>query len=590
MTDERFIAAEGRASAATYMLLVDGSELPPTVEVMSIVAEREVNRVPRAQLVVRDGDIAAEDFPLSNQDHFVPGKELQIKVGYGAQEKTIFKGIVIKHSIKVRSPGGSYLTVDCWDAAVKMTVGRKSRFFIEKKDSDVLNDILGEHGLEADVETTDVTHPALVQSHATDWDFTLSRADANGLLVFVDDGKVAVKRPQLDGAANLSILLGGTVYELDAEIDARHQLQAVQAYSWDYSSQEVISRDGEAPAANPMGNLNESALANVVGLDAFELRHTGRLEQGELKAWADSQLIRSGLAKIVGRAQIPGYADIKPGHLVDASGFGERFSGKAFVAAVRQEVTGGTWRTEIQFGLKPDRFARREGILDIAAAGLLPAVHGLHIGVATALEGDPDGEDRILVRLPMIDSEADGIWARLLSPYATDGKGMFFRPELGDELIVGFLDQDPRDPVVLGMVHSSRKPAPIALSDDNQEKAIVTRSGMRVHFDDEKAIATIDTPGGNSVVLSDDGQAITITDQHGNSLTMDSEGITLDALKITLKSQQEVKIEAGTNLKAESGANAEIKAGAQLKAEGSAGAELSTSAIATIKGSLVKIN
>jgi Rhs element Vgr protein len=590
MTDERIIPAEGQASAATYMLLVDGSELPPTIEVMSIVTEREVNRVPRAQLVVRDGDIAAEDFRLSNQDHFIPGKELEIKVGYSSQEKTIFKGIVIKHSIKVRSVGGSYLTVDCWDAAVKMTVGRKSRFFVDKKDSDVLGDILGEHGLEADVDATDVTHPVLVQSHATDWDFALSRADANGLLVFVDDGKVAVKPPQLDGSATLSILLGGTVYELDAEIDARHQLQAVQAYSWDHSSQEVVSKDGQVPAANPMGNLSESDLADVIGVESFELRHTGRLEQGELAAWADSQLIRCSLAKIVGRAQIPGYADIKPGHLVDAAGFGERFSGKGFVAAVRQEVIGGTWRTEIQFGLGPERFARREGILDIAAAGLVPAVHGLYIGVATALAGDPDGEDRIQVRLPMIDSEADGIWARWLCSYATDGKGMFFRPELGDELIVGFLDQDPRDPVVLGMVHSSQKPAPIALSDDNHEKAIVTRSGMRLHFDDEKAIATVDTPGGNSIVLSDDGQAITITDQHDNSLTMDSEGITLDASKITLKSQQEIKIEAGTDLKAESGANAEIKAGAQLKAEGSAGAELSTSAIATIKGSIVKIN
>ena len=38
------------------------------------------------------------------------------------------------------------------------------------------------------------------------------------------------------------------------------------------------------------------------------------------------------------------------------------------------------------------------------------------------------------------------------------------------------------------------------------------------------------------------------------------------------------------------GTNVGLKAKAQFKAEGSAGAELSTPAIATIKGSLVKIN
>jgi Rhs element Vgr protein len=590
MNDARVIPTPGEASVVTYKLLVSGSELPQTLEVVSILVEREANRVPYARLVVRDGDVSAEDFPVSNQDHFVPGKELEIKLGYASEERTVFKGIVIRHGIKVRRVGGSSLTVECWDAAIKMTIGRKSRFFIDKKDSEVLSTIIGEHNLDADVESTSLQHAELVQLHATDWDFVLSRADVNGLLVLVDDGKVAVKPPTLDGAAALSIRFGDTVYEVDAQIDARHQLKATRGFSWDHSAQEVVTKDGRAPAANPMGNLSESDLANVIDLDTFELRHAGRLDQEELGAWASSQLTRSGLAKVVGRVEIPGYADIRPGQLIDAAGLGERFSGKAFVAAIRQEVVTGAWRTEIQFGLPPDRYAHREGIIDPAAAGLVPGLHGLQIGVATALEGDPDGEDRIQVKLPLVDPEADGIWARWLSPYATEEKGIFFRPEIGDELIVGFLNADPRDPVVLGMVHSSKKPAPIALSDDNHEKAIVTRSGMRVHFDDDKKIATIDTPGGNSIVLSDEDQAIRVTDQHDNSVTMDSDGITLKASKITLTSQQEIKIEAGTDLKAESGTNAEIKAGAQLKAEGSAGAELSSSAIATIKGSLVKIN
>ncbi|GJL83490.1 MAG: type IV secretion protein Rhs [marine bacterium B5-7] len=590
MNDERIIPAAGEASTVTYSLLVDGSELPQTVEVLSIVTEREANRVPRACLVIRDGDIAAEDFPISNEEYFVPGKELEIKAGHASQEKTIFKGIIIKHGIKVRGRGDSSLRVDCWDAAVKMTVGRKSRFFIDKKDSDVFADILGEYGLTADIAATGSKHSELVQYYATDWDFVLSRADANGLLVIVDDGVVAVQPPKLDGAAELSILLGGTIYEFDAQIDARHQFQSVRAHGWDYSSQHVTTKDGIAPSPSPIGNLSESDLAKAIGLEKLELRHTGRLDDQELKAWADSQLVRSSLAKIIGRAQVPGFPDVKPGQLVGISGVGDRFNGKAYITAVRQEIVGGAWRTEIQFGLSPERFACRESIVDVAAAGLVPALHGLHIGIATALEGDPDGEDRIQVQIPLIDAEGDGIWARWLCPYAGADRGVFFRPEIGAELIVGFLNKDPRDPIVLGMVHSSQKPAPIQLSNDNHEKAIVTREGMRVHFDDDKKVVTIDTPGGNSVVLSDDGQSITLTDQHSNSMTMNSDGITLDASKITLKSQQEIKIEAGTDFKVKSGANAEIKAGAQLKVDGGAGADLTTSAIATIKGSLVKIN
>ena len=117
-----------------------------------------------------------------------------------------------------------------------------------------------------------------------------------------------------------------------------------------------------------------------------------------------------------------------------------------------------------------------------------------------------------------------------------------------------------------------------------------TRGGIHWNFGENNEIVTITTPGGNCVVLNDKSQEVTITDQHNNSITMDRNGITLNASKITLKAQQDVVVEAGTNLNFEGGANASIKAGAQLKAEGSAGAELSTPAIATIKGSMVKIN
>lgn len=36
-----------------------------------------------------------------------------------------------------------------------------------------------------------------------------------------------------------------------------------------------------------------------------------------------------------------------------------------------------------------------------------------------------------------------------------------FLPEVEDEVIVGFLNDDPRDPIIQGMVHSSVKAVPI---------------------------------------------------------------------------------------------------------------------------------
>jgi hypothetical protein len=63
------------------------------------------------------------------------------------------------------------------------------------KDSEIFEEIIAGYGLQSEVEATTVTHLEMVQHHVTDWDFLVSRAEVNGKLVFVDDGKITVKAP-----------------------------------------------------------------------------------------------------------------------------------------------------------------------------------------------------------------------------------------------------------------------------------------------------------------------------------------------------------------------------------------------------------
>jgi uncharacterized protein involved in type VI secretion and phage assembly len=216
------------------------------------------------------------------------------------------------------------------------------------------------------------------------------------------------------------------------------------------------------------------------------------------------------------------------------------------------------------------------------ASGLLPAISGLQIGIVSQLEEDPDGEDRILVQIPIINNEEQGIWCRVASLDAGENRGAFFRPEIEDEVIIGFINQDPNDAVVLGMLHSSAKPSPITASDDNHEKGFVTRSEMKVLFDDDKKSINISTPAGKVISLDEDAGTIVIEDDNSNVITIDDSGIMLESAgDIGIKASGDVSIE---------GTNVNITANAEFKAEGSAGAEVSTSAIAVLKGSLVQIN
>lgn len=582
MGEERVIPVNQTTDLVTFTIKSDGTVVSSEYQVVSVTVIKDVNKIPQAELIFLDGDAAQEDFPLSNKEDFIPGKEIEISAGYHSDEKVIFKGIIVSHAIKVKKNRASFLSVECRDKAVKMTAARNNKYFYESTDSDIIEEIIGTYGLASDIESTEVQHKEMVQYYCTDWDFIASRAEANGKLIFVDDGKITVKKPDTSTEPVLSLIYGSTMMEFEAEMDARSQLAAVKSKSWDYSSQEIIEEESEDPSVEETGNISASDLTDVLGISEFAQIHSGKIEDQELKAWADAKALKAKLAKIRGRVKCQGYAEVKPGSMIELKGVGDRFNGKAFVSGVCHQINHGNWETDIQFGLNPKWFSNTENINDAKASGLVPAVNGLHAGIVTQLESDPDGEDRILVKMPSISLDDEGIWARIATLDAGENRGSFFRPEIGDEVLLGFLNDDPRDPVVLGMMNSSAKPAPLTASDSNPEKGFVTRSELKLIFNDEKKTIQVETPNGNKITLSDDEGSITLEDESGNKITMSADGISLESAKdVIIKATGDVKVE---------GVNAEIKASAQFKAEGSAGAEVKSSATAVLKGSLVQIN
>lgn len=581
MPEERIIQTSRSADLVTHKILLEGEQLSSTYQVMNIVIEKEINRIPTAKIVLLDGDPASQEFELSNQDLLIPGKEIEIKAGYHSDEETIFKGIVIKHNLKIRS-NQSYLIIECKDKAVKLTIGRKSKYFYDNKDSDILDEIIDAYGLEKDIEATNIQHAELVQYNVSDWDFCVTRSQANGKVCVVDDGKITIQKPKFDTNEIETISFGATMLDFDAEIDARNQVSKVTSYSWNCADQDLIETEATDPQVNLNGNITADELSSVINLENLELKSGGGTPDVELQEWADAKSLFNQLSKIRGRVKFQGIPSVKPNTVIKLEGVGDRFNGKVYISAIRHQITNGNWTIDAQFGINSKWFFETVEINDKPASGLVAAVNGLQVGIVTQLESDPDGEDRILVRLPIVDNESDGIWARVSTLDAGDNRGSFFRPEIDDEVIVGFINGNPKDAIVLGMMHSSAKPAPISATNDNHEKGFVTRSDMKVIFNDDEVSMTLETPNGNKIVLSDADGGIKLEDENGNSFEMNSEGITME-------SPSDISINASGDVKIE-GTNVEITANAEFKAAGSAGAELSTGAIAKIQGSLVQIN
>jgi Rhs element Vgr protein len=587
-------------SSAVLKLTIssNGAVLADTIKVIAVSVSKAVNRISTARIIIRDGDMPQDKFPVSDLDVLAPGADIKISAGYGSAANVIFEGVVVRHGIHIVGNNEAQLQIECKHKAMALTVGRKNANYVDLKDSDIISKLIATTGVSADVASSDTQHKELVQYYCSDWDFLVTRAEANGFLVILEDASVVVKAPQTDAAAVLKLTYGVDLMEFHADIDARTQLSSVQGVSWDPGAQAVVEQQAAPQAMNPQGNLDAATLAKVVDLSSYRMQTTAPLESGELKSWIAARQMKAGLARIQGSMKFQGSALAKPGCMLELVGVGARFSGQVFASAVSHDIANGNWITEVEFGMAPEWFSQQDGAAAALASGLTPGVSGLQIGIVKKLDEDPEGQYKIQVSIPVLQAETDGVWARLANFYGSTGVGAFFIPEIGDEVVIGYLNSDPSHPVVLGSLYSSQRKPPYELTAENFIKAIVTKGLLKIEFDDDKKVITIITPQKNSIVLSDDGKSICLTDQNNNMIKMSPDGILLDSPKdIVINAKGKVSITAVANI--ESSATADIKnealninnnAKVGFVAKGSATAELSASGQTTVKGAMVMIN
>lgn len=244
-----------------------------------------------------------------------------------------------------------------------------------------------------------------------------------------------------------------------------------------------------------------------------------------------------------------------------------------------------------------------------------PRVNGVMTGVVTE-NWDDKHPGMVKVEL-FLAGEGKNLtdWVRVARPYAGNGYGVYWLPEVGDEVLVTFHMGDPDQPFVIGSLWNNdvdKLPEETAV-EKNTIKRIKTVKGHEIVFDEEdgKENIVIHTPGNMTVTLQDEKKTIIIQDGDGknlltlngdkgeitvtaekkivldaagaSTLTLDGNGksatLSADSVKIEAKQALEQK---GQSVKIEGQAGMELKSGANLKAQAGAVMELKGSAMVKI--------
>jgi uncharacterized protein involved in type VI secretion and phage assembly len=197
---------------------------------------------------------------------------------------------------------------------------------------------------------------------------------------------------------------------------------------------------------------------------------------------------------------------------------------------------------------------------------------GIVRGVSVAIVSqnrDPEGLGRVKVRFPWRENPDESHWARVAVPMAGGGRGTWFLPEVGDEVLVACDAERVEHPYVVGCLWNGQDTPPETNADGrNDIRMIRSRSGHEIVFDDG-AQGRIDIhlkDDARKVRLDPDG--IEISDDAGNSITIAS-----TPGSISIKSNVKISIESTT---------VEIKAKASMT--------LQATGTLTIQGALVRIN
>ena len=439
-------------STSNFSFLLDGKAPPSTVEVVRLEVSHAINKVPEVRVVLRNtepGCVAAVGRP---------GTSVSLRYGHGTTALT-FKGEVVRQNLKVND---NYIEYDLLikHPLQRLYLNRRSRIFAaHSTEQQVLTQVLDEHAVNFELGHS-LKHPQMVQFDCSDWQFLQARLRANGAWMMVKDNSISIKRPQLSAVAHSFKGQGkgkSLVERMDWKFSNNSLTQTVQATGWNLAQQQ--SEMSNAGSAN-IGSGALTASSPAAGSGPWKMTHSLPLPERELHGLASSGLLGQQAAAVQGNVVVEGKSEYALGQTIAFQGFGEAIDGKALISAVTHVIKAQAgaelaWRTTLSIGHVDWQAIQ---------APPVPTARGLHIGKVTAYpdkQAAADQADLIQVKLPVLGEHAL-LWARFASPSASVNSGQCLYPDIGDEVVLGFFEDDPRYPIILGSMFNPHSKAPFA--------------------------------------------------------------------------------------------------------------------------------
>ena len=559
------------------LLKIDGSDAPPELkkDILKIVVEESLHLPAMFTLVLHNNYLpaskGADNEPWRHEKYLEIGKKVKIGFGSSVTKDSNFnkpeKGFLIEGEITAidvnfSNRSESHLIIRGYDLSHRLHRGRHNRSFQNMTDSDIVQKIAKEAGLDPTCDSTGQPRDYVFQENQTNMEFMRELAARHGFELFVQDDHLHFRKPE--SGQQLALKWLRDISSFNVRVSSAQQVGSVEVRGWDYENKRSIVETATAEkVVTDTSNKKGSQTANKfnIGSPKMTVVDCPVFSADEAKKMAQSLCDELGGEFIYADAKTDGNGnpEIRPGRVVKLDGLNQ-YDGKYYITETRHFYHEKVYNTDFSV-----RGLRDGSLLSMLA----PQTHlqpgqTLMVGIVTNNK-DPKGWGRVKVRLPTLTEEHESNWARVVSLGAGSNRGFDCLPEVDDEVLVGFEHGDIHRPYLIGGVWNGKDKTPEPVNDSIQGgkvrlRTIQTRTGHKIQFVEEdkggsKAGVYLETKGGHKVALNDSDKQIEITTSGGHKIKMDDRG-------------QSILVSSTLNLKLAAQGNIEITANGTITVKG----------------------
>jgi len=513
-----------------------------------VILEQKTNAHDTFSIIVPDDALDTyEGFVMENSKKLL-GKKISLSYWQYGSENQVFLGIVT--GLKNRKDSGyGKLVITGHSPSILLENGRADRSFEQLSLSQIVKEIgvnyPQEGKIHAEEQELNVRRvlPYTVQSQESDFGFIQRLATRYGEyfyyngkeLIFGNKAEAVLELSEGRELIELEFELGlkaqgfsGLTYDAEKGESIQHNAQEIQT-EWKENALQAVAVQASKQL---FGNAPKSVFSGSEKSQELEEMLLKEKENRESLIWVrgrsrDSRLKNGSRAKLTdinGRA-METYRIVEIRHYYNGDEYYNEFVGVSDVLHPPYQNSGAFPKSHEQMGRVVEN-------------------------------ADPLGLGRVRVQMMWQEAGSEKTpWIRLLQPHSGSGKGFYFVPEIGEEVLVGFQGGNAEKPYVIGAQYNGKEKSGYA-DKENNIKAVHTRSGNRLLLNDETGDVSLE---------SQKGQTIAIFYGNGNIEIKAPENITLSAGKsINLQAGQNITTTAGMNISASAGMSYNVFAGGAI--------------------------